>query len=80
MIRDTNCHSYTGHEVAYSEVVGGAFSGVPEKSTKAALFDLGSKVAHSCCPNVSYTSKRRHGGLVYLAIRPIDADEMVTYS
>ena len=77
LIRDTNAHSYTGHEVAYSEVIGGAF---PGSSTKAALFDLGSKVAHSCCPNVSYTSKRRHGGLVYLAIRPISADEMVTYS
>ena len=80
LIRDTNCHSYTGHEVAYSEVMGGAFGGVPGNSTKAALFDLGSKVAHSCCPNVSYTSKSRHGGLVYLAIRPISADEIVTYS
>ena len=74
VIRDTNCHSYTGHEVAYSEVMGGAIS------KKAALFDLGSKVAHSCCPNVSYNSKSKHGGLVYLAIRPISAGEMVTYS
>lgn len=80
MIRDTNCHSYTGYEEAYSEVIGTAFGGMPDRSTKAALFDRGSKVAHSCCPNVTYSSKTRQGGLVYIAVRPISEGEMVTYS
>jgi hypothetical protein len=80
MIRDTNCHAYTGHEEAYTEVVCSAFGGISGRASKGALFDLGSKVAHSCCPNVSYTSKTQHGGLEYIAVRPISEGEMLTYA
>ena len=36
---------------------------------KYALFDLGSKAAHSCNPNIEYSSKQFYG-LEYCAIRP----------
>ena len=75
LISDTNAHGYTGHSVEFGEVVG-PFRG----PGRAALFDLGSKVAHSCRPNVLYDSKTAHGGLEYRACRPIAEGEMLTYS
>lgn len=70
MIREMNGHQYTGHETVYGD----------KKSEKAALFSRGSKVAHSCRPNLAYTSKTRHGGLEYRACRPIAPGEMITFS
>lgn len=78
VIRDSNCHAYVGHKLGFSE---GVNEGLGEaRPAKAALFDRGSKVAHSCCPNVTAITNSRHGGLVYFAISPIEAGEMVTFT
>lgn len=47
-----------------------------ESGSRLALFKLGSKVAHSCAPNVSYSSKIVEGMLVFRAIRPISTGEV----
>ena len=73
MIRDTNSHAYTGHEVSYRAAKQG-------DSKKAALFERGSKLAHSCLPNCAYSSFHGHGGLEYRACRPIAVGDMVTFS
>lgn len=74
MIRDTNCHAYSGKECAYGSDQQGDVTGM------AALFERGSKVAHSCEPNLYYTSKNRHGGLEFRTCRPIAAGDMISFS
>jgi hypothetical protein len=77
-IAATNAHEYIGtNQELYREVIG-----FDERSTAArsALFLYGSKVAHACSPNTSYTSQTADGKLEYKAIRPIAAGDMVTFS
>ena len=75
LIRDTNAHSYRGQQEAYEELM------VPlsQQAPSSALFDVGSKAAHSCLPNVEYSSKNSFG-LEYRAIRPIAEGEYIFYS
>lgn len=47
-----------------------------QSGQRLALFETGSKVAHSCAPNCSYSSKIVEGMLVFRAIRPIAAGEV----
>lgn len=71
-----NAHAYYGREaLPYSENIGG-----PTGTERSALFAYASKVAHSCSPNVGYTSKTRDGCLEYKVIRPINAGDMITMS
>lgn len=72
LIRDTNTHSYSGHEIA--------FDAADDGTDKGALFENGSKLAHSCLPNCAYSSSNLHGGLEYRACRPIAAGDMMTFS
>ena len=44
----------------------------------SALFELGSKLAHSCCNNTSYTSRRHPGSGCHIALSPIAAGDLVT--
>jgi hypothetical protein len=41
---------------------------------------IGSKAAHSCAPNCSYTSKVLDDHLIYFAVRPIVSGENITFS
>ena len=70
-ISNYNTHSYYGSTVeAYAEVQ----LQVPiiqHHSGKAALFLYGSKVAHSCSPNVAYSSRTIDEKLEYKAIQSI---------
>ena len=77
LIADTNAHSYTGHTTAFTESSG---SSMYSAESNSALFKVGSKVAHSCLPNVSYYSKNSHGSLTYVAIREIEDGDMITFS
>jgi SET domain len=47
---------------------------------KSALFVFGSKIAHSCAPNVSDTSQTEDGALEYKVTRPIALGEEATFS
>ncbi len=47
-----------------------------QSGERLALFKTGSKVAHSCAPNCSYSSKSVEGMLVFRAIRPIAPGEV----
>jgi hypothetical protein len=77
LISNFNAHQYYGcdqerfHEVA-------SFS--PSSAGKSALFLFGSKVAHSCNPNVTYSSRTSDGKLEYKVIRPINTGDMITFS
>jgi len=76
-ISQTNAHEYFGIPgEKYYET-----SSVPYKvsSEKVALFLFGSKVAHSCSPNVTYSSRTSDGKLEYKATRPINAGDMITF-
>lgn len=70
-IMKANAHTFIGEEVQYKE------SPISEKKGSA-LFSLASKVAHSCLPNVSYSSKT--GKLKYWAMRPITTGDQVTFA
>lgn len=50
-------------------------------SSAAALYTFGSKMRHSCCPNMVYTSQRRVGFGSFVARRDIEAGEelFITY-
>lgn len=69
-IRETNAHEYYG----------AAEHNFFDLAPQVALFRLGSKVAHSCLPNVMYSSKNKNGQLRYIAIRPIRTGDRVTCS
>lgn len=78
-IANTNAHEYYGRaQVMYSEIV--MPDGIDPRTDKAALFLYASKVAHSCRPNSSYSSKTADGRLEYKAIRSIGEGDMVTFS
>ena len=82
----TNAHQYYGEKVVaeggdlrqYEQMRGDAAAGVPTKLT--ALFVYGSKIAHSCAPNLTYSSQTDDGALEYKVIRPIGQGEVVTFS
>ena len=75
LIRDTNAHSFFGRKQEYTEDCR-----VENLSLNpAALFELGSKAAHSCNPNIEYSSKQFYG-LEYRAIRPILEGDYLLYS
>ena len=46
----------------------------------SALFSLGSKINHSCCPNLVYTSQRESGFGCFVAIKPIRSGQEVNFS
>lgn len=51
-----------------------------DNGKRMAVFNLASKAAHSCAPNTAYSSRDVPGHLRYKAIRPISANEQVTFS
>jgi hypothetical protein len=51
-----------------------------ENGKRMAIFDIGSKAAHSCAPNAAYSSRDVPGHLSYKAIKPIAAADHVTFS
>lgn len=51
-----------------------------KKGKEMALFELGSKAAHSCSPNAAYSSRDVPGYLRYKAIRPIASGELIAFS
>lgn len=51
----------------------------PEMACFAGIFVFGSKFSHSCAPNCSW-SFSPEGRLQYHAVRPIEADEVLTFS
>lgn len=78
LIADTNCHAYRG-KVAYYETIVNAGQSEDCLTSLSALFLVASKAAHSCYPNVMYTTKT--GPFMrYRAVRPITRGEQVTYS
>lgn len=77
----TNAHEYYGEQLAAS----GGDLRVHETynspgAPKSALFLFGSKIAHSCRPNLSYTSKTGDGALEYKVIRPIAEGDLACFS
>jgi hypothetical protein len=83
-IQATNAHEYFGTmssssdgDLTQHEYVDG---GIVNNIGKAALFIYGSKISHSCSPNVSYSSKTLDGALEYKVIRPITVGEVVTFT
>lgn len=78
LISNFNAHQYFGcDQELYNEVVASLFS--PSSAGKSALFLFSSKVAHSCNPNVAYSSRTSDGKLEYKAIRPINTGDMITF-
>lgn len=83
-IMATNAHEYFGTmsssldgDLTQYEQVG---VGKVNNTDKAALFIHGSKIPHSCSPNVAYSSKTIDGALEYKVVRPITAGEVVTFT
>jgi hypothetical protein len=83
-IMATNAHEYFGTvssstdgNLTQYEQVG---FGKTNNTGKAALFIYGSKIPHSCSPNVSYSSKTVDGALEYKVIRPITPGEVVAFT
>jgi hypothetical protein len=83
-IEATNAHEYFGTvssssdgDLTQHEYVDG---GIVKNTGKAALFIYGSKISHSCSPNVSYSSKTVDGALEYKVIRPITVGEVVAFT
>jgi len=80
MVSNFNSHNFIGSNSIYSE------SSNLDEPKRTALFYLGSKVAHSCEPNCSYTSKIAanciddNDVLVYNAIKPIRAGDIISFS
>ena len=77
-ISNTNAHEYYGYEgQQFVEIESNAER---IRSGKAALFLFASKVAHSCLPNLTYTSKTSDGKLEYKVTRSLKAGDMLTFS
>lgn len=67
-ICNCNAHEYYGNDgEEYSEIQQTSFS-TRLSSPKSSLFLFASKVAHSCNPNVTYSSKTNDGKLEYTVI------------
>ena len=79
LIMVTNAHEYRGfdNDETYTEYMEGDSETQPEHG---ALFSYGSKVSHSCSPNVLYTTKNGAGHLQYMATRAIREGELITFS
>jgi len=78
-IANANAHEYYGQtSLEYQEFT--SFMGGYQHSGSAALFLYASKVAHSCLPNASYSSKTPDGKMEYKCIRPIQRGEMIHFS
>lgn len=75
-ISHINSHSFTGVQLPLKE----SFSPIADSPEYSAFFTYGSKAAHSCAPNCNYSSKNRQGSLVYYAIRPIKAGDIISFS
>ncbi|CAB9508974.1 Inherit from KOG: Set and mynd domain containing [Seminavis robusta] len=69
-IIDANAHNYA------IQTTGGIVD--TPQNDQSALFALGSKVEHSCAPNLNYATE--HGKLQYTAIRPIANGERISIS
>ena len=50
------------------------------QETKSALPIFGSKIPHSCCPNVGYSSQTEDGCVEYSLLKPIQRGEVVSFS
>lgn len=76
-----NAHCFQGSHSVYTES-----SITDENINRTALFYLGSKVAHSCEPNCSYSSKvvdndnNDNDCLIYSAIKPIKRGDILSFS
>lgn len=71
-----NSHAYQGVGTVFCETT------IPAEGSRAgsALFYLASKVAHSCEPNLMYTSKRVKNSMSYFALKDIKAGDMLTFN
>ena len=77
-VSNINSHEYYGTpSEAFYDVVS---ESQRLHSGKSALFAYGSKVAHSCHPNASYSSKTADGCLQYKVISPIKGGDQITFS
>jgi hypothetical protein len=74
-----NCHQFVGSSTEYAEKVITQGNTSFDETKRSALFYYGSKVAHSCEPNLIYTSKRIKGCMSYLALKEIKMGEMLTF-
>ena len=68
LINDSNAHTFTG------------FNGSWGHGSKAALFKMGSKMEHSCKPNVTYSSRNKVNKLVYTASDSIAAGSRLSFT
>jgi hypothetical protein len=50
------------------------------QQTNVAIFIMGSKLSHSCVPNVAYSSTADDGCLEYIMLQPIKKDDEITFS
>jgi len=81
-IVSTNAHEYYGfvNSTSTGNLREHETIGAPSRRSRAALFITGSKIQHSCDPNVFHTSQTNDGALEYKAIRPIKAGEPISFS
>lgn len=77
MINDCNTHAFRGLEELSGPVEVPATMETEYGCPFKAIFLIGSKVEHSCIPNVAYQTKCGH--LMYRAVRPIRAGERVSF-
>ena len=76
-VSNINAHEYNGRPPeAFYDVVSEARR---LSSGRSALFAYGSKVAHSCCSNATYTSKTSDGCLEYKVIAPIRGGGVISF-
>jgi hypothetical protein len=69
------------HEYTYRAAENGNQDEEENNNKCAALFIWGSKIAHSCHPNLAYTSKTKDGALEYQIIRtPIQVGDVLSFS
>lgn len=76
-VSNINAHEYYGKPTeAFYEVIAVARR---ISSGQSALFAYGSKVAHSCCSNATYSSKTIDGCLEYKVLAPIKKGDIITF-
>ncbi|KAG1663222.1 hypothetical protein FOA52_011315 [Chlamydomonas sp. UWO 241] len=79
LIANFNAHAFLGRtDTPSSSEVMLAPGGAEAKPKHLALYVIGSKVEHSCLPNMSYSSKT--GQLVYTAVRLIAAGDRISFA
>jgi hypothetical protein len=72
------CQYHGMHSLDYAEKFG--IDDASCSSAKAALFVYGSKIAHSCLPNVSPNTKTEDGCIEYKVIRPLKKGDLVEFA